>query len=77
MPRNRADNETDINNLYGCPGADYESDTGVRLLVETLAGYGLSAFTAEFVMMLAAKHREEDNRSAARAEAEYRRSLRG
>lgn len=77
MPRTRADDERDINSLLGCPGADYESSTGVELLIATLEGFGLSAFTDEFVASLAAAHRMEDERSARAAEAKYHRAARG
>jgi hypothetical protein len=44
----RSDDECDINMLYGCPGADYDSDTGAAILQETLVEFGLKAFTDDF-----------------------------
>ena len=76
MPRDRFDDECDINNLYGCPGADSESSTGVELLHEVLSGVGLKAFTDDFLLQLAARHRAEDAAEGARAEAAYRRKQR-
>jgi hypothetical protein len=66
MPRDRFDDECDINNLYGCPGADSESSTGIELLLEVLTGFGLKAFTDDFLLELAARQRAEDERSAAK-----------
>jgi hypothetical protein len=76
MARDRSDDERDINSLYGCPGAGYESETGTELLHSALNKFGLSAFTDEFLSELASRHRREDEAMGARAEAEYRRSQR-
>jgi hypothetical protein len=76
MPRDRFNDECDINNLCGCPGADSESSTGVELMLEVLPGFGLKAFTDEFLTALAARHRLADEAAGVRAELEYRRSRR-
>jgi hypothetical protein len=76
MARDRNHDERDINSLYGCPGADYNSDTGKELLHSALDKFGLSAFTDEFLSDLASRHRQEDEAEGARAEAAYRRSQR-
>jgi hypothetical protein len=72
----RDEAERHINMLYGCPGAQYESDTGEELLHATLGKFGLAAFTDEFLADLARQHRLEDEAAGNRAEADYRRSLR-
>ena len=72
----RSDDERDINMLYGCPGANHDSDEGADLLLEVLKGFGLSAFTDDFVHALAARHLQEDEAMGRRAEAAYRRSQR-
>jgi hypothetical protein len=66
MPRDRFDDKCDINNLYGCPGADSESSTGIELLLDVLNGFGLKAFTDDFLLELAARHRAEEERSASK-----------
>jgi hypothetical protein len=71
-PHDRDDHELDINTLYGCPEADYESNVGEQLLIEALAGFSQSVFTEDFVMIPAAKHREEDRLAGERAEADSR-----
>jgi hypothetical protein len=76
MARDRFDDECDINNLYGCPGADSESSTGIELLLEALNGFGLKAFTDEFITALAARHRLADEAAGIRADLAYRRSQR-
>jgi hypothetical protein len=76
MARDRSDDERDINMLYGCPGADHCSDVGISLLNIVLSNFGMKAFTDDFLLQLAARHRAEEERSAARADAAYRRSRR-
>jgi hypothetical protein len=72
----RDEAERHINMLYGCPGAQYEVDTGVELLHDALRKFGLTAFTDEFITELACAHRREDEAMGQRAEADYHRSLR-
>jgi hypothetical protein len=76
MPRTRADDERDINMLYGCPGAKDETETGIELLHSTLRKFGMEAFTDDFLSELAAYHRLEDEDMGRRAEAAYRREQR-
>lgn len=74
MAKTRAQNEIDINSLYGCPGAEYDSNTGRELLAEVLARYGLASFSDDFIAELAARHRMEDMDAARRSEAAHRRA---
>jgi len=61
--------ESTINNLYGCPGANYETEKGVEILTDLLESWGFLAFTDEFLAALAQEHRDEDWRSAHRKRA--------
>lgn len=67
--RVRAFAERTINDLFGCPGADYETPNGIEILTETLQGWGLRAFTDDFLAVLAQAHRDADWREAHRKRA--------
>ncbi|EIG62919.1 hypothetical protein [Bradyrhizobium sp. WSM1253] len=67
-----ADRDQSINNienLYGCPGANYSTDNGERLLIELFEEHGgLSLLSDEAVAKLAELHLREDARTASRYE---------
>jgi hypothetical protein len=65
----------DVNSLYGLPGIN-DTDIGKQLLIETIEEMGYAALSDDALAELAKKHREEDFRMCAKADAEYRRGQR-
>ena len=58
-----------IESLYGCPGANYNTDIGEKLLIELFEEHGgLSLLSDEAVVKLAELHLREDGREASRYE---------
>jgi hypothetical protein len=65
-----------INDLYGIPNGTYDNAVGRRLLIDVIEELGARALTDDAIELLAMSHLQEDARVAAKADADYRRSLR-
>jgi hypothetical protein len=58
-----------IENLYGCPGSNYNTDIGQRLLIELFEEHGgLSLLGDDAIDKLSELHLREDERRASRYE---------
>ncbi|WP_342739391.1 hypothetical protein [Bradyrhizobium sp. B117] len=62
----------DIESLYGCPGANYNTEIGERLLIELFEEHGgLSLLSDAGITKLAGLHHREDGREASRYERRF------